>query len=166
MRRLPPAPARPAPTPRRVRLLVIVKIIAPLSTEALNICPRHVVMPTTRSDEYDAHVNFIRRYTSWMPHATFLQLHKRCYVHLWARNLFELNVFFSFVCALFILVLRKLLCSECDCDFHLICLQYSLEWYEGSRRSDCKRARASGAIRLGERSKKPPRRPNPPLFLL
>lgn len=54
MRRLPPAP-RPAPTPRRVRLLVIVKIIAPLSTEALNICPRHVVMPTTRSYfQYDA----------------------------------------------------------------------------------------------------------------
>lgn len=56
VRRLPPAPrAPPRLRPAGVRLLVIVKIIAPLSTEALNICPRHVVMPTTRSEvKYDA----------------------------------------------------------------------------------------------------------------
>ncbi|CAK1550961.1 unnamed protein product [Leptosia nina] len=39
VRRSPPAPRAPRLRLARVRLLVIVKIIAPLSTEALNICP-------------------------------------------------------------------------------------------------------------------------------
>lgn len=61
------------------------------------------------------------------------------------QNPFELNVFFRFVETLFKLELRKLLCSEYDCNFHLIYLQYSLQV---GITLDSRRLRRNNAISL------------------